>query len=252
MTIKWHLLKYLPDVRRGEPINVGIVMEHDGGFDFRLRDVEDGKVLSSAKSWCREPANYGQWIKYLRYHLAEYGNVDIEPRAGESYRMLPSGQVSSEGIDPAGFMVELYNMLIAPPARSSRRNSDDGFEEQVERLLTQAGLASSEHFRRRFPVLNTHGQSRPFHYAWENGHTTVGSRLGSMNGSSVDAALWRFNALPPEIGSVLILGDVDTKDVASRAQLDSIVTSVVQIDDLNPNDLYGLFAELPRRREPAA
>jgi hypothetical protein len=73
-----------------------------------------------------------------------------------------------------------------------------------------------------------------------------------MNGSSVDAALWRFNALPPEIGSVLILGDVDTKDVASRAQLDSIVTSVVQIDDLNPNDLYGLFAELPRRREPAA
>jgi hypothetical protein len=123
MTIKWHLLKYLPDVRRGEPINVGIVMEHDGGFDFRLRDVEDGKVLSSAKSWCREPANYGQWIKYLRYHLAEYGNVDIEPRAGESYRMLPSGQVSSEGIDPAGFMVELYNMLIAPPARSSRKRA---------------------------------------------------------------------------------------------------------------------------------
>jgi hypothetical protein len=252
MTIKWHLLKYLPDVRRGEPINVGIVLEHEGGFDFRLRDVEDGKVLRQAKSWCGEPANYGQWIKYLRYHIAEYGNVDIEPRAGESYRMLPSGQVASEGIDPAGFMVELYNMLIAPPTKTSDRSSQDGFEERVERLLAQAGLAKSEHFHRRFPVVNTHGQSRPFHYAWENGHTTVGSRLGSMNGSSVDVALWRFSTLPSNIGSVLILGEVDTKDVASRAQLDSIVSSVVHVDEISPSDLYGLFAESPRPKELVA
>jgi hypothetical protein len=252
MTIKWHLLKYFPDIRRGEPINVGIVLEHDGGFHLRFRDVEDGKVLPSSRSWCREKANYEQWLKYLQFHLGEYGHVGIEYRVGDSYRLLPSGEVSSEGIDPEGFVVELYNMLIAPPVKVSRRGTDGGFEEKVERLIAQAGLATSEHFRRRFPVINTYGQSRPFQYAWENGHITVGSRIASIQGATVDSALWRFSALPRSVGSVLILGEWETQDIASREQLDSIVDYVVSIDDLRPKDLYGMFAERPRRSDAIA
>ena len=121
MITSWHLLKYVADIRRGENINVGIVLEHEGEFAARFRDVENGKVLRAARSWCKEPKNYEQWIKYFNYHVREHGHVEIEPRAGENYRLVPSGETASNGIDPPAFLDELYEMLVAPPKKTTRK-----------------------------------------------------------------------------------------------------------------------------------
>jgi hypothetical protein len=246
MTLTWHLLKYLPDLRRGEPVNVGVVLQHEDAFITRFRDIDDGKVTRSARSWCSEPRNYEQWVKYLQFHIAEFGNLAIEPRPGDSYRLLPSGEVDQNSIDPEGFIVELYNMLVAP--RAPHRRARGGFEAQVEDLFRRSRLVESEHFHKRFTVENSFGQKREFQYAWSNGHVTVGSRLNSAKANAIDTALWRLAALPESYGSVLLLGDVDQSEIGLREELDRSVSFVVSVDEVSPDDLYGMFAEVPRER----
>jgi hypothetical protein len=124
VSTKWHLLKYVADLRRGENINVGIVLEHEGAHTMRFRDVENGNALRAAKSWCNEPKNYEQWIKHFKYHIAEYGTVEIEPRAGENYRLVPSGEMASGGVDPVALIDELYELLVTPPKKKTRKRTN--------------------------------------------------------------------------------------------------------------------------------
>lgn len=252
--MKWLVVKFMPDLRRREPRNVGVILfaEEEGSallptVVLRLRGVSpEGKLdLRRARLGRQHGAVYAGWIAYWT-SLATSGAPLSEWRhrsntdafyleaGGELLSPMPDGSTADDLAD------ELYELLVESPEEPADR--DDGesdFKAQVESLLRRSGLLNDEHFRRRFKVDLAGLREQEFHYAWVNGHTTVGHRLNSWRSDSVDATALRLALLPAGYSSVVIVPEYP--DDAERAMPIQRMSHVAAVDHLSANDLREMF-----------
>lgn len=173
-TTKYFLAKYIPDMHRFEPRNIGVVIWSPFGIEARFLaenlsrpgDV-DGR---SIPDWVTSHNAYRQWVRYWREALSAYS---IEPlRAGElipasSPAFMEALRETAQGnfvLTEAGAVMDqvgesdlpaVANQLFAQlvqEASSPDEPKDRSFEERCDELLARTQLKSHRHFQDRYPV----------------------------------------------------------------------------------------------------
>src|SRR5215475_13621550 len=77
MTIRYLVVRYIPDLARKEPRNIGVVLASHFGVAAKFLGEKDGRLdLRSVRSFVSHTGTYKQWIDYWRYVISQDGSSD--------------------------------------------------------------------------------------------------------------------------------------------------------------------------------
>ena len=108
MTARWYLVKYVRDMRRNEPRNIGVILEVDDKAYPRFEE-------SIGPS---ERTNYAAWLNYWRHLLTQpdWRATLANRRPGANYYIEPGGErLAGQISDPEAFADWLFDTLVLPP-----------------------------------------------------------------------------------------------------------------------------------------
>lgn len=129
---EFSIVKYVPDLARMEPRNVGLIAWAEGGMVTArfLGETSSGKVAPPSVVPDSGRYAYRQWIKYWRFHLAagrirrRNGEVvektspsfleALQEKSKEGFRLVPSGKMTTR-IKPTefeDFASEMFSRLV--------------------------------------------------------------------------------------------------------------------------------------------
>ncbi len=280
-TTKYFLAKYIPNMHRFEPRNIGVVIWSPLGIEARFLaenpsrpgDV-DGR---SIPDWVTSHNAYRQWVRYWRDALSENS---IEPlRGGEiipasspafmealretaqgNFMLLESGAVMDQvGEDDLSAVANQLFAQLVQEASSSEEPKDRSFEARCDELLMKSQLKAHHHFQDRYPVKCTvRGveEEYVFSHALANGtierlfqRFPLPKTKGRIQ-KSRDAMAWTLESLnnagiiTPD--KALLLVDVTTEqrnqtEVEKTLTLLGSMSRVVNVQDTS--DAEAVFAE---------
>jgi hypothetical protein len=160
--------KFVPDLRRQEPRNVGVILLHPSGIYSRFfgevaPDVDDANDLALSKKKMRERLTdtyaYEQWVDHWRYSINEYLTIEemtssseIEKKfeacekrlfqdSHQHYLVMKGGQVLQPGFeqkDPNVLLTHLYNILVEEDETTPVDYVD--LRTKAENVLVKAGV----------------------------------------------------------------------------------------------------------------
>jgi hypothetical protein len=280
-TTKYFLAKYIPDMHRFEPRNIGVVIWSPLGIEARFLaenpnrpgDV-DGR---SIPDWVTSDSAYRQWVRYWRDALSENS---IEPlRGGElipasspafmdalretaqgNFMLLESGSVMDAvgEQDLPAVAGQLFAQLVLEAA-SPEEPKDRSFEARCDELLMKTQLKAHPHFKNRFPVTYSRGgveEVYVFSHALANGKLdrlfqrfTIPKKKGQIQ-KSRDAMAWTLESL---INGKLVTADQtvlivdETPERQSETEVDKTLRLLGGMSRLvniqNPVQAEAIFAE---------
>jgi hypothetical protein len=172
-TTKYLLAKYIPDLHRFEPRNVGVIVWSPLGIEARFvaeypnRPGEvDGR---SIPNFVTSPSAYKQWIRYWRDAISgttirPLGGGDVvassspgfiealQQTARGNFVVVDAGSVLDEvGEEELPIVADqLFAQLVE--ANAPEESRDVGFDELCDSLLTRANLKQHKNFHDRYPV----------------------------------------------------------------------------------------------------
>lgn len=128
MNAHWMVVKYMPDLRRREPINLGVMLSVPGhGVRHRfVAQRDDGQIDGrSARPWVESTANYKRWVRYWTTRAASLRDGDLrallEHRPDDSYFLEFGGErlMGTKAAPPETLLEVLYTTLVEslPPVR---------------------------------------------------------------------------------------------------------------------------------------
>jgi hypothetical protein len=244
MTTRFAILKYVADLRRNEPVNVGVAVWGEAGTALRLRgqagDRIDGRSARLPKA---DLANYRAWFEYWTYLLDTPGPVrDVPPRRrGDNFFAEPGGELLfGADTDATALADDLYRQLVEGGPPDLEAHNEDTFRDVVEDLLREADLLGRPQMHRDYTVRGTTGQEWPFPYAWVNGHVTLGYVLPAIKRNLADSALWRLTNVPDTMNKVLFVPAIEDHDEATVAQLEQ-AAHVAEVGSATPADIHSMF-----------
>ncbi|HEY1068705.1 MAG TPA: hypothetical protein VGE52_21460, partial [Pirellulales bacterium] len=197
--VRFSIAKYVPDLRRMEPRNIGVVVWSETGVaarfagEFASRPGEvDGR---SIPKFVNSASAYRQWIRHWRKVLdkpsvrSSSGELTsrsspafLKALAGDergNYYLVESGELldppEPEGIEV--FTAWLYEQLVAETLASDEPR-DPKLDELCQKAIDETGLGYSRYLRRNYSVeiplpANSAGsvsERFEFSYAFGNGH----------------------------------------------------------------------------------
>jgi hypothetical protein len=168
------LAKYIPDMHRFEPRNIGVIVWSPEGIEARFlaeNAQRPGEVDGrSIPAFVTSDSAYKQWVRYWREALSANS---IEPiRGGElipasSPAFIEALQQTGKGnfvIADAGVLLDevgvddlasvanqLYSQLVLETS-PSEESPDRSFDERCDELLVKTQLKAHRHFQDRYPV----------------------------------------------------------------------------------------------------
>lgn len=196
MTIRWLVAKYMPDQRRRETTNTGVIL-FDGDRAVAAKfwgERPDGTLDGRTIRWAREPAIYRGWIDYWRWLID--GDARLEEftrrRSFDALFLEPGGELmSAETPDLDIFVSDLYQELVAPVSDEER--NETRFTTLVSDLLERSGLRSREDFRTDYAVGAPWGEVR-FPVALVNGQVrAVAKQTARLSSTWAQGALAELN-----------------------------------------------------------
>ncbi len=271
MTPQYFLAKYVPDLTRMEPRNVGVLVWTPEAVDARfLAEKPDrpGEVDGrSIPSFITNAQVYKQWVAFWRKALDRW---EIEPTRGglavprSSPDFLDALAKKGRGnfllaragylLDPVGheelpdLTAHLYGQLVATTTPEEPKDSD--LDDTCKRLIEQTNLTADVHLKNTYPVecrLERGGTGTfEFSYAYGNGRPlALYQRLKLSNRpkllhKDINDSAWKFSqvlaahVVPKDRSGVLILPTPDQQDNREvREALDMIgtVTRVLDLTD---------------------
>jgi hypothetical protein len=244
--MNWLVAKFMPDLRRRETRNVGVVVLPSDDSKPALRFMgrgPSGDFDGRKAKVGTESAVLQGWIEYWfelaerRAPLAEW----IRRSQIDAFFLEPGGQLLSElptATTAADLAEELFTLVVEPPRAPNRRSNEAEFVSAVENLLSESGLTGDQHFRTKHPVDLGEYRHFSFDYAWVNGHTTVGQRMASWKPDSVDATALRLALLPAGHASVLFVSDIPSTETAGAIEK---LAYLAQVDQVSPADVREMF-----------
>jgi hypothetical protein len=239
MTSEWAVIKFTRDLRRQEPINVGVVLLSDRGHRLRVRGLAPDGTL--AGRWSGNVSNLRAWIDYLTWQISQpldgLGEL-LHTRVGDSYSIVEGGHIlTGEDPDPDVLVEQLYGDLVA---RSDEEEGAPDFKQQVENLVDASGLSQDEHFRRRLPVRTQEGEMVEFPYAWVNGHMSVAQLMPSMRIDQVHSTLWICRTLPGDVIKLVFTESIPD-DRSRAAEILESEASLIEVPTADPADVRARF-----------
>lgn len=131
MTTRWFVARYLPDLRRREPRNIGVILFADGrayhrfvGDDPSKPEGINGHVV---KGHVASVENYKGWVNHWRSAASEVPAEQLlERRADDSYYIERGGfLLAGEEGDPRSLLDELFVSMVSTPATKRVEESPD-------------------------------------------------------------------------------------------------------------------------------
>ncbi len=235
--VEWLLAKYMPDLRRREPRNVGVVVFADARAVMRFRGMRpDGSVDGRAAPVAAVEV-YKGWIEYWQYLAGVTTDPDewCRHRSFENYWMERGGELLAGDIDEPGVLLEhLYRELVEDVADVEWRLAD-----RVEAILQQAELTYDVSFRRPYRVIaEDTGETYSYPYGYENGHRVIAERIAQIGPRNARSRLWEFFHLPADIRKIVFTEHAsDDKSVELLAR----EADVLEVAEISPAQVRELF-----------
>jgi hypothetical protein len=244
---EWYVAKFIPDLRRNEPINVGVLLVTPTGRRSRFRGQRaDGTIDGHRARFAGSVENWRRWVGYWnwRLHEGEDPAAMIDERPHSNFIIAHGGrQIAGEPPDPDKMIDELYETLVSD-SHSDEQVLLSGFAQEVDDLVQRSRLESDPAFRRGYEVTLRERGPYTFPFAWHNGHTTVGYQVGTLRSDVLDAAGFRLALLPPSVGAVVFTPQpLSAENPAQRALLE--VAHEAPVGSVTPDDVYQMFATAP-------
>lgn len=192
----------MPDLRRREPRNVGVVVFGHGQTRMRFLGQRPDGSINARHAAVGEPEVYRGWIDYWRY-LAETQVEQarwVQQRPFENYRLERGGALlSADDVELDLLLHDLYEQLVEKTDTGDWRLAD-----QISRLIEEAALPQSEHFHRNYTMFSERtGESYDYPYAYVNGHRAVAAQIRQIGPYSARSRLWEFSNLAPDIRKIV-------------------------------------------------
>jgi len=202
MAPKWFVAKYIPDMRRREPINVGVVVDLGGPRLYRfLGQRHDGSIDGRRLRWAGSSDNYRAWLNYWVASLQSGEQLDrlcVAHHIDSNYYLEPAGErLAGPEVDGETLLDDLYSALVEEsPDRdtlSIARLSDDA--------LSSAGIRELVRTDFRYRV-ETEGveDDVAFDYRYDNGAINLMQRVplsyaDDRAWEAAHAAAWKFRVV---------------------------------------------------------
>lgn len=173
--------KYVPNMARMEPRNVGVILWAGGGVASRFVDALDVPFIE-------EPDMYCQWVDHWQY-LCGQSHIDVagkkvSRRSSEFLRGLLANQDGSYLLYEAGYIAAevsssardeaadyLFETLVQTPATNSIIAETESFADKCNSVFRDAGILDREEFRTAVQVeLEITASNREpfkFDHAWQ-------------------------------------------------------------------------------------
>lgn len=200
MALTWLVAKYVADLERNEPRNVGLVL-YDGVEFLQARflgeNASDDGFDARALKPMAAPKTYRAWVRYWRTKVREGHGTLVVPRTpGDSYFVAYGGsRLVGHVADASAFFDELYRRLVQPPPTGQA-----GLESETAHVLRDAGFLPS--VKRNFHVPGRTDVKFDFRYDNGKPHLMLCLDIGDDGRwKKIHAALYKF-----EMGRQLING----------------------------------------------
>jgi hypothetical protein len=148
MTTKWYIAKYLPDVRRGEPKNVGIVLYSQGRATARFIGQTDGDSIDGRSArWAGSQENYKAWVHRWSHTASQVRTEEAfdamrSTIPGSSYYLEKGGEYLVAGSHDASEVIQaLFVELVDEPRHDQRATLLDHREAWLAEAFTELGVA---------------------------------------------------------------------------------------------------------------
>ncbi len=192
--VEWLVAKYMPDLRRREPKNVGVVLRvGDLCLSRFMGERDEGRIDGRRiHGLVSSVQNYKAWVAYWRQAA---GSEDLSAltrkRADDSYFLESAGQrlLGSEHTAPEDMLDYLYSSLVEDMPEPDTLN----VRQLSERVLDRVGIRDQVTEKYRLPISVT--DSALFDYKYENGSVNLMKRVtltydDERSWASVHAAAW--------------------------------------------------------------
>jgi hypothetical protein len=154
MTATWYLVKHVPDLRRREPRNVGLLLKTPEGWLTRFvgegtNGSIDGRKLPHSTI---NTEVYKTWVDYFRRKASDDGWSDVERmqrRKGSNYVAELGGHLIEEQASWDDVLNRLYADLVDTDQsrRESRETPLDHLLNGVEHVFGAAGIVAEREVR---------------------------------------------------------------------------------------------------------
>ena len=205
MTTRWVLAKYMGDMRRREPVNIGVIVIGEEGSAARfIGEKPDGNIDGRRARPMRSPIVYRQWVYHWRGLLASDRTDDLcmmalHPRHDENYFLEAGGEILLGGnVSPRDLLDDLYTSLVDETPDPMR----ESIGELAERVIADLTQTLPKPIDREAVVRVHHPDNKVdelyFDYRYNNGVPHLMQRVSlSFNDARswdrVHAAAWSFS-----------------------------------------------------------
>ena len=277
-TPRYLIAKYIPDLRRMEPRNIGVVVWAPGTVDARFvaeKPDHPGQLDGrSIPAFVTSPDAFRQWIASWRREMEK---PEIEPVTGgarvarsspEFLSALMSGNRGNYHLVEGGFLLDplqpeelpalvdhLYATLVETTGPEEPR--DPSLDEVCERLIQETHLENDPHFRQRYevdcPLGGRIDERFEFSYGFENGAAVrLYQRLPIPRlprqkpwlQKSVNDAAWKFSCvvgagiITKDGGGILVNPTDDQRDNPEVQRAFQVLETVTRVLDLSQESRY--------------
>lgn len=201
MSAPWYVVKYMPDLYRREPRNIGVVLLHDdhGYGRFLGQDPASGE-LDTRRVAQTIPATktYAAWVDFFTHHLTvgtwTKARESLARRSLDNFLVEEGGTWELDYDDPRLLLDELYGSLVDDLAASTGDRDSAGSPSimgLIRRVFQEAGIAKRVVSSPIFHV-PVQGLREPiekmmkFDYKFANGHVTLMERMSLAPGRDTD------------------------------------------------------------------
>lgn len=195
MSRRWFLAKYVDDLRRQEPRNIGVVLVTPEGATCRfLGDLGDGRTDGRSIRWMGSPKNIRAWIAYWRQAFAgartdaDLARIVARGR-GSNLFVEPSGEAlrDDSGLSDENFVDELFELLVreSPKLERLREPAALSLDDMVEQIFDELDVSNDVHRGEPYDV----GGEQVFVDYWLDGHAP--RLMSKIELGESDPVAWR-------------------------------------------------------------
>lgn len=236
MKFRWYVAKYVPDLRRGEPINIGVILFSDGHASSQFLGERTGGSINGRrlKNRVRSVDNYRAWLSYWRDALTTQApeKALLAPRSQDSsYFIEQGGEALYTERTSADMLQYLFGLLVVSPAPGRMTLAEAIFKRLKVDVENDVIIPIQLPDRPQDQVF--------FDYRYTNSDTTLmrSLRLGTGKAwDKVNAALFSFaRAREVQAGKLVALCQYESysSDVGSQMDLVGESANIVELNDVS-------------------
>jgi hypothetical protein len=252
MTPRFVLAKYVPDLGRMEPRNVGVFVWWKGSLCARFLDADDVDDLNDVATYDRWKAFWTRMIedgsirpkrgKPVSVHDPSCLDALVTTQKG-NYILVDSGELLKKvsKSELPNVLNYLFNELVAVPNSGAAESMSKSLATQCRHVIEKSGIAKRDGYKSKFPVkCPIYGVTRHFfvsHGLGTGKPDALFQRVSLSTPNSVNSAALMFhsladNALIPSVRCAALVqeSDINSNTAEEGVEFLSKTCTIINVD----------------------